>query len=63
MRRRWLEHELEALRRIGSRDRAGIAAFRTQFPHIFYGAISAKLFSLRVRGEAEDAAPTPKRRL
>jgi PilZ domain-containing protein len=63
MRRRWSDSEIQALRRIGIRDRAGMASFRTQFPHISYGAITAKLFALRVRGEAVDAAPKPKRRL
>jgi PilZ domain len=63
MRRRWTDLEIQALRRIGIRDRAGMASFRTQFPHISYRAITAKLFALRVRGEAIDAAPKPKRRM
>lgn len=50
----WRDDELEALRKLGTRDRAGMAAFRERYPHHSRAAVTSKLAVLRIRGAAAD---------
>lgn len=55
-RRSWSDDEIEALTRIGPRDRAGLAAFRRAYPGHSSHAVSAKLQVLRTRELAADVS-------